>query len=819
MRNTYNLLILLTFCFFSCREDTTNGVFDSIEESYQINEDRDKPFDKGWKFTRKEIQNGYQPDIDDSNWREVTLPHDWSIEDLQNQQSDSVIGPFTKDSPGGASTGHVSGGVGWYRKAFRLDPNDENKEVIIRFDGVYMDSEVWVNGEYYGKYPNGYMPFYYNITSSLNETGQTNVIAVKVNNIGENSRWYTGSGIYRHVWLSVLDPIHFETFGINVITNNIAREQAEITIESSIESPDTEEMVEVTTNIYDTSGKIVSSKNTEVKLLKEKVTKITQELSIDKPDLWYPESPDLYMAEISIVSEGEVIDKYAQSFGIRTISFNAEDGFLLNGKSYLIKGGCLHHDNGPLGAATLDRAEYRRVELMKEYGFNGIRTAHNPPSPQFLDACDKMGMLVIDEAFDMWEVPKKPQDYSNHFKDWWDKDLKSFIKRDRNHPSVIVWSIGNEIYERTDSAGLEWTKLLYNAVKEEDTTRPVTEALCEFWQRKGKPWEDNYPGYQLLDVGGYNYQWDRYRKDHKDMPELVMIGTESFAKEAYESWKAVEELPYVIGDFVWTGMDYFGESGIGSALYTPPAPPLDWPWFNGFCGDIDICGNKKPQSHYRDVVWDISKIEMAVHQPIPEEKEEYVTKWGWPDERQSWTWDGYEGESMSVNVYTKLPIVQIMLNGELLDEVINDSTLIKSFNVPYQPGTLTAVGIEDGEVVDSVSLSTAGKPSKISLRSDRDQISSNFNDLSFISVIVTDEEGRRIPDYHEMLSFEVSGIGELVAVANGNPTDMKSFTSPECKSYKGRSLIIVRSNGDTGEVIVKASGKGLEASQVVIPVL
>ncbi|NJO68772.1 MAG: hypothetical protein HC830_05365 [Bacteroidetes bacterium] len=340
-------------------------------------------------------------------------------------------------------------------------------------------------------------------------------------------------------------------------------------------------------------------------------------------------------------------------FGIRSIHFDAANGFMLNGKKVLLKGGCMHHDNGFLGSATIDRAEERRVELMKAYGFNAIRTSHNPPSRQFLDACDRVGVLVIDEAFDMWERPKNPQDYHRFFKEWWQKDISSMVMRDRNHPSIIMWSIGNEINERADSSGLIITRKLADEVHRLDPTRPVTAAICSFWDHKNRPWSATAPAFALLDVGGYNYMWKAYEEDHLLYPDRIMAGTESLPLEAYENWKQVEKNSWVIGDFVWTAMDYMGETGIGnSRLDNDPDNGFSrtWTWFNAYCGDIDLCGFKKPQLYYRDVIWGNSNIEMMVHAPVPEGRKEIVSMWGWPEEWQNWNWNGSEGKLMQVRV-------------------------------------------------------------------------------------------------------------------------------------------------------------------------
>jgi beta-galactosidase len=530
----------------------------------------------------------------------------------------------------------------------------------------------------------------------------------------------------------------------------------------------------------------------------------------------------LYQAVTEVSFDGQLVDQQTTTFGIRSIEFSAEKGFLLNGEKVLLKGGCMHHDNGPLGSATIDRAEERRVELMKKFGFNAIRTSHNPPSRQFLDACDRLGVLVIDESFDQWQRPKNPEDYNLYFDKWHQRDVEAMVLRDRNHPSVIIWSIGNEINERADSSGLVITKNLSNIIKNIDQSRPVTAAICEFWDIKGKPWEDTAPAFELLGIGGYNYQWKRYESDHEKFPQRMMIGTESVAKEAFENWQMVEKHPFVLGDFVWTSMDYLGESGIGHALLTSPTdkPQFSpgWPWYNAYCGDIDICGFKKPQSYFRDVVWKISNLEMAVHAPIPAGKKEIVSFWGWADEQQSWNWPGSEGQKLQVNVYSNYPEVRLELNGKVIGSkpVSAETKLTATFEVPYEAGELKAVALKDGKEIETKVLKTTGKPSKIRLTADRSEIKASRNDLSYVTVEVIDDAGNLVPDATIAIQFKVEGTGELAAVENGNPTDMKSFRQPQVNSFKGKCLVILRPTGMAGEIKLKAESAGLSGAETVI---
>ncbi len=566
---------------------------------------RTRSFDAGWKFLRDSIEGAEQPSYDDSKWRMVDVPHDWSIEDLPNQNDDNIVGPFDKSSIGATATGYTVGGIGWYRKKFSLAPSDTNKAISICFDGVYMDADVWINGNHLGNHPYGYTSFYYDITSYCKPVGEANIVAVRVRNTGQNSRWYSGSGIFRHVWLTVTDRVHIKQWSVYITTSDISKKMATVNIAADIVNATSDARnVILHTSIIDPSEKRVSSFDAKQDVAANAAASATQELKLPLPVLWSPASPKLYRAEVEVISEGQVLDKTTSTFGIRSLQFSADAGLVLNGERILLKGGCMHQDNGLLGSAAIDRAEERRVALMKANGFNAIRCSHNPPSPAFLDACDRLGMLVIDEAFDMWEVGKNPQDYHRFFDDWWQRDIQSMVLRDRNHPSVILWSIGNEISERGDTSGVRIAKQLTDEIHRLDPTRLTTAAICEFWDHPGRPWEQTAPAFTYLGVGGYNYQWGHYEPDHEKFPQRIMVGTESVPKDAFDNWQQVKKHSWVIGDFVWTGMDYLGETGIGHAITDSQKNMLmEWPWFNAFCGDIDLVGNKKPQSYYRDVLW------------------------------------------------------------------------------------------------------------------------------------------------------------------------------------------------------------------------
>ncbi len=811
MKNLWLLLISFLFILAACTSEKNGS-------------DRSTTFNSGWKFIRGDFKGAQQPEFDDTQWRQVVLPHDYSIEDLPGKQSVTQIGPFSKESPGGISTGHVMGGTAWYRKPFTLDKEDEGKVVKILFDGVYMNADVWLNGQHLGRQPYGYSAFSFDLTPHLNPAGEENLLAVQVKNEGENSRWYSGSGIYRNVTLIKTNPVHVDLWGVFIRTGAVTEETATVGVDVTlVNSTGEEKDITLEMDFIDPDGNAVTGFNDSKELKAGNKQKYTQEFGLPDYRLWSVENPELYTLVVRLRDGNRIIDEVREPFGIRTIDFSAEKGFLLNGEPVLLKGACLHHDNGPLGAAAFDRAEYRKVEIMKKNGFNAIRAAHNPPSKALLDACDQLGMLVINESFDHWQKPKKPQDYNLYFDEWWEKDLEAMVLRDRNHPSIIIWSIGNEIKERADSSGLEIARKLRAKVLEMDDTRPVTQGICDFWETTGRPWEDSAPAFALLDVHGYNYMWREYESDHEKYPGRIIIGTESLPMEAFENWQMAEKHPYVIGDFVWTGMDYFGESGIGSTKldndtisFLPP-----WPWYNAYCGDISVLGYKKPQMYFRDVVWRNSEIEMLVHSPIPKGRKEIISKWGWPGEEKCWNWEGHEGETLQVSVYSRCDEVRLELNGKVIgtQPVSDETKLTARFNVPYEAGELTAVGMKQGQEVIRQELKTAGAPVRLKITAEQETISATPGDLAYFNVEVVDENGQLVPDAQIPVVFSIEGMGSLQAVGNGNPTDMKSFQQPRVNTYRGRCQVIVRAGEEPGKINVTATFEGLEGGEAEVNVV
>jgi beta-galactosidase len=731
------------------------------------------------------------------------------------------VGPFdTSESANGHFTGYTVGGIGWYRKHFTL--NETNKLTAVRFDGVYMNAEIWINGRRLGEHPHGYTSFEFDLTPDLNPSGQENVLAVRVRNEGRNSRWYSGSGIYRHVWLTIREPVYVPTWGLFVTAPEVSKDKAivEVSVEVCNAAPaQTPALIRV--RVRDAKGKVIGSSEGELHLTANETRSMEQSIEVSSPMLWSPDSPNLCSAEVEIVAAGGIVDVASTRFGIRKIDVDAERGLRLNGEMLKLRGGCIHHDNGPLGAAAIDRAEERRIELMKANGFNAVRTSHNPPSPALLDACDRLGMLAIVEAFDQWNQSKEnnQQDYHRFFKDWSDRDIAAMVRRDRNHPSVVMWSIGNEIPEQFRAEAT--AKRLREAVLSHDPTRPITQAICSDWGNVIRNWDKlSDPAFLHLDVAGYNYLPDKYEADHARHPKRVIYGAESLPKDAMQYWSLVEKHPYVIGDFVWSALDYLGEAGIGHSLLSNQKDSwfASWPWFNAWCGDLDICGFKKPPSFYRDVVWRRSQIEMFVHSPIPPGLTEALSWWGWPDESQSWNWPGQEGRLLQVSVYTRCERVRLELNGKVIGEepASAETKLTARFDVPYAPGELRAVGLNDGKVIAQTTLKTSGPPKKLKLTADRAKIRADRNDLSFVTVEVVDANGQRVPNAEIPVRFSVSGVGQLAAQGSGSPNEPASFQAPVRKTFQGHCLAILRPGGGAGQITLRAEADGLEPDIITI---
>lgn len=793
-----------------------------IQNIHAFSEDRKICIDSGWKFHYGTEREAIEPDYDDQSWRTLDLPHDWSVEEEAATAAGEHIGPFAKNNPGGSATGQTVGGEGWYRKKFTLNSTDKDKRICLYFEGVYNQSEIWVNGikVYYNPY--GYSSFRFDITDYCRPAGEENLITVRAVNEGKNSRWYAGSGIYRHVWLLKTPKVYLDKWETMISTRELTEETAQIQVSATVfntynMSTDLQAAIQI---LSPENHSIVATDTLSVNINAHDESKLTLPLQIKSPLCWDLETPQLYTARLILFNQEENIDQIDIPFGIRTIAFNAEDGFLLNGKSIKLRGGCVHHDHGLLGAASYDKAEERKIKLLKEYGFNAVRCSHNMPSEHFLTACDKAGLLVIDEAFDQWLIAKNPQDYAQFFKEYSIRDLQTMVKRDRNHPSIIMWSIGNEIPGRADSEGVEIARNFREQILMLDDTRAVTAGVNDFWDNRNYTWEnDSWRAFQHLDACGYNYMYQEYESDHANYPDRVIYGSESYPKEASRYWDLVEKHSYVIGDFVWTAIDYLGEAGIAHALYLNNGEGnpqfMDWPWYNGWCGDINLIGEKKPQSYYRDVIWRIRPITMAVEPPVPAGKWQAISGWGWQNEKVDWTFpDCDETDIMTVNVYARSPKVRLYLNNQLIGEKSISDTYWAGFTVPYQPGTLKAVEWDGTNEGAAFELKTTGTPVGIRLRADKTILTADGTDLAYVIAELIDEEGHVVRTADCKITFSCTGAGHILASGNAAPDDMESFRSLSPMLYEGQALVIIKSVDEAGQITVSVSSDKFGTSSI-----
>ena len=752
-------------------------------------------FDDSWQFTR----NGQTIGVD--------LPHDWDIYDAPD--------PSTGET--GTGGGWFHGGKAEYRKTFATP---QGELVKLHFEGVYQRAEVFVNGQKAGQHAYGYTPFTVDVTPYLYRDARKNEVRVTVDNsLQPNCRWYSGSGIYRHVWLETMPALHIAENGVFVTTPEVTAKEATVKVEVAVENESDKERA-VTVIIHGTQLKTMLSELLPVRVPAHGTKRVTTTFTVQNPELWSTDNPYLYKAVVELRNSGvgedsdAVIDRQAAKYGIRSFSFDAERGFVLNGQPMLLNGACVHHDDGVLGAMAFDDAETRKVRLMKEAGFNLIRTSHNPTTRAFLDACDSLGMLVIGEAFDGWRTAKLKGDYSTLIDSCYREDIQAMVTRDRNHPSIIAWSLGNEVIERKELRVVQTARLLKKAVEEVDQTRPITEALCA-WDRD---WEIYDPHFEVLDVAGYNYMIFKHATDHQRDPSRVMWQTESYPRDAFRNWATVADYPYVVGDMVWTGLDYLGESGIGRYYYEGERPGESFAeggqpdWHGTYCGDVDITGWRKPISHYREILWnapeggDSPLLYMAVKEPNGYHGTIKETMWSvWPT-WESWNWPGWEGKPIDVEVYTKAPEVRLYLNDKLVGtkKVSRETEFKAVFTLPYQPGTLRA---EATPALNTVQLSTSGAPARLRLTADKVTIAPDGQSLSFVTVEVTDSEGRLCPDAAITCEAAVKGQGRLMAFASADMKDREPATSPRVTTWKGRALLVVRSTKKKGNIQVSVKSQ------------
>ncbi|BCX46223.1 beta-galactosidase/beta-glucuronidase [Haloferula helveola] len=793
-------------------------------------------FNDGWRFLTGPAEGAETTAFDDSGWREVRVPHDWAIE-----------GPF--DVKYNARSGGLPiHGTGWYRKRFEIPEDQRGKRVAIEFDGAMYDAHVWVNGHFAGHRPFGYVGFEFDVTRYLNTDGG-NVIAVRLQPEDLSSRWYPGAGLYRNVWIRYRQETHVSHWGTTVTTPTVAANSAEVCARTRLEHHGDEPIaLRLETRVLDPSGKEVGSASSPVEVQPEETATVTHTMEISEPQRWDLETPRLYTVVSTVLTGGVAVDRTETPFGIRTITYKAGEGFYLNGRHVRLNGVCMHHDLGALGAAVNRRATERQLEIMKEMGVNAIRTSHNPPSPEQLELCDRLGLLVQVEAFDCWQMAKVPNGYNKFFDAWHERDLRDMIRRDRNHPSVIMWSIGNEILEQSKKDGWKLARHLHRICKDEDPTR-LTSAGFNYY-----PASVTNGLAAEVDIPGFNYKPLAYAEVRRQHPEWHVLGSETSSCvssrgvyhlpiEKYEraddnqvtsydligpvwayppdiEFMALEGSPAVIGEFVWTGFDYLGEPTPygGRDNSTDGYWNDDWPSRSSYFGTVDLCGFPKDryflyQSQWRDV------REFPMVHVLPH-----------------WNWEGSGHERIPVYVYTNASEAELFLNGESLGRKRKgrDKPPLKvdfknwtagdyetpyrlRWEVPFQPGELKVVAFEDGKAVAEDVRRTAGPAAAISLVADRETIAGDGSDLSFVTVAVTDKDGVPCPTADDLIRFSVEGSGEIVAVDNGNAASTEPFQASQRKAFSGMALVILRATKNSpGRIKLTATGEGLRPASIVV---
>ncbi|TWT29763.1 Beta-galactosidase [Posidoniimonas corsicana] len=765
--------------------------------------------DDDWHFRLGDVADAQLTEHDDNHWPQVRLPHDWSIGLSRSA-----------DEPSAGGGGFFPTGVGWYRRQLHCVPTAGERTWLV-FDGVYRNATVWLNGEQLGGHAYGYTPFRFEITNRLS-ADEPNLLAVRVDNSAQpNSRWYTGSGIYRHVWLERRPTLSIDPQSCVASVDTLEGRQCTLSTSARVEQTTPQEtLAELRVELFSPDGEVVASHTEPIRASRGKSAETHQKLVLSNPRLWSPDDPALYTVRYLLLSDGKEVDRHESSFGIRTIEVTADRGLLLNGKPVALFGGNVHHDNGCLGAAAFDRAEQRKAGLLKEAGYNAVRTAHNPPSPAFLDACDRLGLLVIDEAFDCWAKKKVAHDYHEDFAENWRADLAAMVRRDRHHPSVIMWSIGNEMYERGADHAPDLAGEMVAVVRELDPTRPVTAGVNGLGPQN---WSKLDRLFGELDVAGYNYEQGRYADDHQRVPDRVMYASESYLSDLATSRDHVSSRPYVVGDFVWSAIDYLGEAGIGrnfppGATVTPHWEGTHYPYHGALCGDIDITGVRRPISHFREIVWDRGeRLSVAVVEPAPDGGAWQPSQWATEPLMASWTWPGHEGRDLQVKVASRWPTVRVELNGQVVGEVTPSGYEdgVATLSVRYAPGEVTAIGLdEQGRAQQRMVLTTAGPAESIRLTPDRTDLVADGQDLSFVAVEIVDADGLVRPDADHQVTYTIDGPGTIVGVGSGDLSSDEPYNALSRRVFHGRALVVVRSDDDTGTITLTASAPGLPAAEL-----
>lgn len=789
-------------------------------------------FNKGWNFHLNDSVKDKDTINSATIWRMLNLPHDWSIE-----------GEFDEKSPAGYGGGSLNGGLGWYKKSFKVALENKDKITSIIFDGVYRNSQVWINGHYLGKRPNGYIGFQYELSPYLNYGNKINEIIVKVDNSKQpNSRWYSGSGIFRNVWLETTNKLHVDQWGTYITTPKVSAKSASIHLETTLKNQyNSSKTALVTTTIFKNNTKVTSATQ-KISIAANSNQIQNQDIIVKNPVLWSVEKPEQYTAVTTISIENIIVDEYKTGFGIRNFKFDLDKGFILNGKQVKIKGVCMHHDLGPLGSAVNTRAIERQLEILKEMGVNGIRTSHNPPATELLDLCDKMGFIVMDEAFDMWKKAKTKYDYSLDWDQWHVKDLQDQILRDRNHPSIFMWSIGNEIPEQWSDEGVVIAKELSAIVKKLDTTRLVTAAMnpavnmnideITLQFEKSKIYFNKLATSGALDIIGYNYAHQTYEYHQKNFPTIPFIATETTSAletrgyydsvsdvvkkwpvrwdlkftdgnpgntvSAYDqvqapwgstheaTWKVMKKHDFLAGMYIWTGFDYIGEP-----------TPYEWPSISSYFGIVDLAGFPKDVYYMYQSEWTNKTV---LH---------LFPHWNWKSGQKVDVWAYYNNADE----------VELFLNGKSLGtkKKIGDDLHIM-WRVPFQAGTLKAVSRKNGKIVKETTIRTADNPAKLKLTADRNTINADGDDLSFVTVDITDEKGVLSPNASNEIQFSLKGSGKIVGVCSGDPVSHESYKGTKHTALNGKCLVVIQAGTKAEKLELTASANGLKSSTTILNV-
>ena len=804
---------------------TTLGLIATLSLFAQRSE---QSLEKNWKFIKGEVAGAEQPDFNDSNWEKVTVPHDWAIygpfdvnNDLQN-----VAVKQNFETQASLKTGRTGGlpyvGIGWYRTTFESEPN---KNTTLVFDGAMSEARVYVNGKEACFWPCGYNSFHCNVTDLVNADSKNNVLAVRLENRPQSSRWYPGAGIYRHVRVVSTEKIHVPVWGTQITTPHVKDDYASVCLRTTILNSD-KALLTVKTDIIDSEGNVVASKTN--KGIINHGQPFTQNFTVNSPKLWSPESPVLYNAVTKIYSSDTILDTYTTRFGIRTIEYVADKGFYLNGKHRKFQGVCNHHDLGPLGAAINVSALRHQLKLLKDMGCDAIRTAHNMPAPELVSLCDEMGFMMMLEPFDEWDIAKCDNGYHRFFNEWAEKDMINMLHQYRNNPSVVMWSIGNEVPTQWSADGYKVAKFLQDICHREDPTRPVTCGMDQVQSVLGNGFA------AMLDIPGFNYRAHMYDEAHERLPQNIVLGSETSSTVSsrgvyklpaerkagamyddhqsssydleYCTWSNIPDIDFAraddhewtIGQFVWTGFDYLGEPS--------PYDTNAWPNHSSMFGIIDLASIPKDRYYLYRSVWnkDAETLHILPH----------------------WNWEGHEGQKVPVFVYTNYPSAELFINGKSYgrqtkhkDGTVENRYRLMWYNTVYEPGEVKVIAYDDSnKAVAEKTVRTAGKPHHIELSTNYPIIKADGKDLSYVTLKIVDKDGNLCPADNRLVNFKVKGSGKYRASANGDPTCLDLFHLPRMHAFSGMLTVIVQSGEESGEIELQASAKGVKTGKIKIKV-